>query len=64
MNIFNKKIVSMLTAIRERLPLSAEESTISLAKRIAAMDDDSMDSDENIERWAHKLGNDISKGND
>jgi hypothetical protein len=61
---FNDDITNMLTSIRERLPLSSEESTISLAKRVAAMKDDSMDSDENIERWAHKLANDISKGND
>jgi len=61
---FNDDISNMLTSIRERVPLSSGESTISLAKRVADMEDDSMDSDENIERWARKLANDISKGND
>jgi len=61
---FNDDIADMLACIRERKPLDSPESTISLAKRVAAMDDDSMDSDENIDRWARNLANDISKGND
>ena len=57
---FNDDITNMLISISDGALLDSSESTISLAKRIAAMGDEDVD----IERWAKKLAGDISKGND
>jgi len=57
---FNDDITNMLTSINECALIDSSESTISLAKRIAAMGNEKVD----IERWADKLAGDISKGKD
>jgi len=57
--VFNDDITNMLTSIRECAPLISSESTILLAKRIEAMNND-----DDIGSWASRLASDISQGKD